>query len=62
MLPRKRGASDGEFIRRVFIVLGIAALAVALYKLTDVVMLIFGSILVAVVIRRSHVRYRQAPQ
>jgi predicted PurR-regulated permease PerM len=51
MLPRKTGGSDGEFIRRVLIVLGIAALAVALYKLTDVVMLIFGSILVAVVIR-----------
>ena len=51
MLPRKRGGSDGEFIRRVLIVLGIAALAIALYKLTDVVMLIFGSILVAVVIR-----------
>ena len=51
MLPRKRGGSDGEFIRRVLIVIGIAALAIALYKLTDVVMLTFGSILVAVVIR-----------
>ena len=51
MLPRKRGGSDGEFIRRVLIVIGIAALAIALYKLSDVVMLTFGSILVAVVIR-----------
>ena len=51
MLPRKRGGSDGEFIRRVLIVIGIAALAIALYKLTDVVMLTCGSILVAVVIR-----------
>jgi predicted PurR-regulated permease PerM len=51
MLPRKRGGSDGEFIRCVLIVVGIAALAAALYKLSDVVLLIFGAILVGVVIR-----------
>ena len=51
MLPRKRGGSDGEFIRRVLIFVGIAALAAALYKLSDVVLLIFGAILVAVVVR-----------
>ena len=51
MLPRKRGGSDGEFIRRVLIVVGIAALAAALYQLSDVVLLIFGAILVGVVIR-----------
>ena len=51
MLPRKRGGSDGEFIRRVLFVVGIAALAAALYQLSDVVLLIFGAILVGVVIR-----------
>ena len=51
MLPRKRDGSDGEFIRRVLIVVGIAALAAALYQLSDVVLLIFGAILVGVVIR-----------
>ena len=61
MLPRKRGGSDGEFIRRVLIVIGIAALAIALYKLTDVVMLTCGSILVAVVIRSLARPIRGAP-
>ena len=53
MSPRTgRGrVSDAEFIRRVLIFVGIAALAAALYKLSDVLLLIFGAILVAVVVR-----------
>lgn len=43
--------SDAEFVRRVCIVGGIAALVATLYKLSDVVLLSFGAILVAVVIR-----------
>jgi predicted PurR-regulated permease PerM len=43
--------SDGQFVRRAFIVVAIAALAAALYKLSDILLLIFGSVLVAVVLR-----------
>lgn len=43
--------SDAVFIRRVLIFVGIVALAAALYVLSDILLLIFGSILVAVVLR-----------
>lgn len=43
--------SDAVFTRRVFIVVGILALVGALYLLSDLVLLIFGAVLVAVVLR-----------
>jgi predicted PurR-regulated permease PerM len=43
--------SDVRFVRRALIVLAIAALAAALYKLSDILLLVFGAILVAVVLR-----------
>ena len=43
--------SDTAFIRRVLIFVGIVAFAAALYVLSDILLLIFGSILVAVVLR-----------
>jgi predicted PurR-regulated permease PerM len=39
------------FVRRVLIVVGIAAFAAALYLLSDILLLVFGSILFAVVLR-----------
>jgi hypothetical protein len=50
VLPRRRGGSDTEFVRRVLIVIGITALAASLYKLSEVLLLIFGAMLIAVVI------------
>jgi predicted PurR-regulated permease PerM len=41
---------DGEFIRRVLIVFGLAALAYLFWHLTDVLLLAFGAVLVAVVL------------
>lgn len=43
--------TDAVFIRRVLIVVVIVALAGALYALSDILLLIFGAILVAVVLR-----------
>lgn len=43
--------SDADFIRRVLIVVGILAGAAALYLLSDILLLIFGSVLLAVVLR-----------
>jgi predicted PurR-regulated permease PerM len=43
--------SDVLFLRRVIIAFGVAALALALYKLSDVVLLIFGAVLVALLMR-----------
>jgi len=43
--------SDAVFVRRVLLVVAIVALAAALYVLSDILLLIFGAILVAVVLR-----------
>lgn len=43
--------SETTFIRRVFIVVGILAFVVALYLLSDLLLLIFGAVLIAVVLR-----------
>jgi predicted PurR-regulated permease PerM len=45
------GHSDADFVRRVLILVGIVALAAALYVLSDILLLIFGAVLVAVVLR-----------
>ncbi len=43
--------SDAVFIRRVFIVVGILVLVAALYLLSDLLLLVFGAVLVAVTLR-----------
>jgi predicted PurR-regulated permease PerM len=43
--------SDAQFIRRVFIVVGILVLVAAIYFLSDLILLIFGAVLVAVTLR-----------
>jgi predicted PurR-regulated permease PerM len=43
--------SEAEFVRRVLIVVGILAFAAALYVLSDILLLTFGAVLVAVVLR-----------
>jgi len=45
------GMTDADFIRRALILLGIVAFAAALYALSDILLLVFGAILVAVVLR-----------
>ncbi len=47
---RWQSSQDTEFVRRVLIVLGLLALAWVLWRLTDVLLLVFGAILVAVVL------------
>src|SRR5215470_1433040 len=43
--------SEAEFVRLTLIFVGIVALAFAAYKLSDILLLVFGSILVAVILR-----------
>jgi predicted PurR-regulated permease PerM len=45
------GFAHGDFIRRVLIVLALAALAYLIWQLTDVLLLVFGAVVVAVVLR-----------
>lgn len=47
----RHSQSEIVFVRRVLIFVGIVAFAAALYVLSDILLLIFGSILVAVVLR-----------
>jgi predicted PurR-regulated permease PerM len=49
--PASAPASEAVFIRRVLIVLGIVALAWALYQLSEILLLVFGAILFAVVLQ-----------
>src|SRR4029079_18962638 len=43
--------SDGQFVRRVLIVGGIAALAALLWMLSEILLLVFASALLAVILR-----------
>jgi predicted PurR-regulated permease PerM len=43
--------SDWAFVRRVLIVAGIAALAAMIWMLSDIILLLFGSVLIAVMLR-----------
>jgi predicted PurR-regulated permease PerM len=43
--------SDWAFVRRVLIVLAIAALAAAIWVLADIILLLFGSVLIALMLR-----------
>src|SRR5215813_12557078 len=45
------GMTDADFIRRTMIIIGIVAFAAALYALSDILLLVFGAILFAVVLR-----------
>ncbi|MEI9900546.1 MAG: hypothetical protein WDN31_10970 [Hyphomicrobium sp.] len=47
----KPNMSEADFVRRVLIVLAIGAAAAVLYLLSDILLLIFGAVLVAVVLR-----------
>ena len=42
---------DSDFIRRIFIAVAIAALAAALWLLRDVLILAFGAVIIAMVLR-----------
>lgn len=44
-------SSDVWFVRRVLIVIGLGAFALALYQLSNVLLLVFGAVLVAVLMR-----------
>src|SRR4029078_13506258 len=46
----ERQDSDETFVRRVFILVGIAALIAALWVLSDIVLLVFGAVLLAVIL------------
>ena len=48
--PSPRPITEAVFIRRVLIVVGIVAFAVALYLLSDILLLAFGAVLVAIVL------------
>jgi predicted PurR-regulated permease PerM len=48
--PRETG-SDWVFVRRVLVVLAIAVLAAAIWALADILLLLFGSVLIAVMLR-----------
>ena len=48
--PSPRPITEAVFIRRVLIVVGIVAFAVALYLLSDILLLAFGDVLVAIVL------------
>ena len=54
-------ADDGRFIRRVIIVIVILAVAVALYRAGDLLILAFGSVLGAIVIRAAAEQYDRLP-
>jgi predicted PurR-regulated permease PerM len=47
----KTSITEAEFVRFTLIFVGIVALALAFYKLSDIILLVFGSILVAVILR-----------
>jgi predicted PurR-regulated permease PerM len=49
--PSTARGSDFDFVRRVLIVVAIAAVVGAIWALSDIILLLFGSILVAVVFR-----------
>jgi predicted PurR-regulated permease PerM len=57
--------SDGQFVRRVLIVVGIAALAALLWMLSEILLVVFASALLAVILRAvaalfsAHARVRQ---
>jgi predicted PurR-regulated permease PerM len=49
--PGPDGPADGDFIRRVLIVFGLAALAYLIWQTADVILLVFGAVVVAVILR-----------
>jgi predicted PurR-regulated permease PerM len=62
---RWQGSQDVDFVRRVLIVLGLLALALLLWRLTNVLLLVFGAILVAVILHAFAdvlARYARVPE
>jgi len=51
MAEGKKGSSDSEFVRRALIVLGLVALAFLAWQLRTVIVLLFGAVVVATIIR-----------
>lgn len=63
--PFRRIMGDAEFVRKTLIVLGILVLALLLWKLSSVLLLAFGAILVALILHASAdvlVRYLRVPE
>jgi len=61
----RRIMGDAEFVRKTLIVLALVVLALLLWKLADVLLLAFGSILVALILRASAdllARYLRVPE
>src|SRR6267142_6573200 len=44
-------SSEGQFVRRVLIVAGVVALAALVWALSEIFLLVFGSVLLAVILR-----------
>jgi len=56
---------DAEFVRKILIVIGLIVLALMLWKLSDVLLLAFGAVLVAIILNASAdalVRYLRVPE
>ena len=51
MKPEDTQSSDGRFVRRVLIVLGLGALAFAAWQLRSVLLMLFGAVVVATIVR-----------
>src|ERR1700687_5596999 len=49
--PREAPGSEGQFVRRVLIVAGVVALAALVWALSEIFLLVFGSVLLAVILR-----------
>src|SRR6202521_5618512 len=49
--PQEAPGSEGQFVRRVLIVAGVLALAALLWALSEILLLVFGSVLLAVLLR-----------
>jgi predicted PurR-regulated permease PerM len=61
----RRLMGDAEFVRKTLIVLGLGLLALLLWKLSDVLLLAFGAVLVAILLHAASdalVRYLRVPE
>src|SRR4029077_19936976 len=50
-VPLGPPSSEGQFVRRVLIVAGVVALAALVWALSEIFLLVFGSVLLAVILR-----------
>ena len=59
------GQADGPFVRRALIVIGLAALALIAWQLRTVILLLFGAVVVATIVRaiaRPFTTYLRIPE